>query len=192
MTEWLRGKPTSSARGAGRATTIARQLENALTLGQVLTLAAQLHYMSQDFEGMLRLSKEGRGFCERIGVRYFGAICNLYQIWALAWNSARADHIEEFQRSLALYAEMGSELQLGLFDVMLAQLFLRSQRPAEAARQAEAAIEKINANGERWWAPEIHRTLGNALLALPIPGEKEAENCFVTLLPRRAIPERAC
>ena len=184
MTEWLRGKPTSSARSARSAITIARQLENALTLGQVLTLAAQLHYMSQDFEGMLRLSKEGSESCERIGVRYFGAICNLYQIWALAWNSARADHIEEFQRSLALYAEMGSELQLGLFDVMLAQLFLRSQRPAEAARQAEAAIEKINANGERWWAPEIHRTLGNALLALPIPGEKEAENCF-----RHAVAE---
>ena len=66
MTEWLRGKPTSSARSARSAITIARQLENALTLGQVLTLAAQLHYMSQDFEGMLRLSKEGSEFASEL------------------------------------------------------------------------------------------------------------------------------
>ena len=38
--------------------------------------------------------------------------------------------------------------------------------------------------GERWWAPEIYRTLGHALLSLPTPDVVEAENCF-----RRGIAE---
>jgi hypothetical protein len=45
MTQWLRGQPENSLRTALSAIANARRLENALTLGQVQALAAQLHYM---------------------------------------------------------------------------------------------------------------------------------------------------
>src|SRR5215472_11288045 len=97
MTEWLRRRPESALRTAQSAIANARRLENSLTLGQVQALAAQLHYMSQDYEGMLRLSREGSDNCERAGILYFGAICRSYQIWSQAWRSNPADYINEFR-----------------------------------------------------------------------------------------------
>jgi predicted ATPase len=184
MTEWLRGRPESALRTAQNAIANARRLENALTLGQVQALAAQLHYMSQDYEGMLRLSREGSDNCERVGILYFGAICRSYQTWSQAWRSNPADYIEEFRHGLATYEEMRCGLQLGLFYGMLAQLLLAAGNPAEAAKEAETALAKVTVSGERWWAPEIHRTLGDVLLALPNPNEVEAESSYV-----RAIAE---
>jgi predicted ATPase len=183
MTEWLRGRPESALRTAQSAIANARRLDNALTLGQVQALAAQLHYMSQDYEGMLQLSREGSDNCERAGILYFGAICRSYQIWSLAWRSNPADYIEEFRHGLATYEEMRCGLQLGLFHSMLAELLLAAGRPAEAAKEAETALAKVTVDGERWWAPEIHRTLGDVLLAL-LNHEAEAESSYV-----RAIAE---
>jgi tetratricopeptide (TPR) repeat protein len=179
MTEWLRGRPESALRTAQDAIADARRLENALTLGQVQALAAQLHYMSQDYEGMLRLSTEGRDNCERVGILYFGAICRSHQTWSRAWRSNPADYIEEFRHGLATYEGMQCGLQLGLFHSMLAQLLLAAGEPTEAAKEAKTALSKVTVNGERWWAPEIHRTLGDVLVALPNPDEAEAESCYV-------------
>ena len=184
MTEWLRGRPESAVRTAQSAIAGARQLEHALTLGQVLTLAAQLYYMSQDYETMLQLSKEGGDKCERIGIRYFGAICRLYEIWAQSRHSNSVDFIDEFRRSLATYEEMKCGLQLGLFHAMLAQLLLAAGKPADAAKEAETALATTTASGERWWLPEIYRTLGDALVASSSPDLVEAQNCFL-----RAIAE---
>jgi predicted ATPase len=184
MTEWLRGRPESALRTAQSAIANARRLENALTLGQVQALAAQLHYMSQDYEGMLRLTTEGRDNCERVGIVYFGAICRFYQTWSQARRSNPADYIEEFRHGLATYEEMRGGLQLGLFHSMLAQLLLAAGAPAEAAKEAETALAKVTVSGERWWAPEIHRTLGDVLVALPNPDEAEVEQCYL-----RAIAE---
>src|SRR5262249_39017493 len=182
MTEWLRGRPESALRTAQNAIAKARGLENALTLGQVQALAAQLHYMSQDYDGTLRLSTEGRDNCERAGILYFGAICRSYQTWSQAWRSNPADYIEEFRNGLATYEEMRGGLQLGLFHSMLAQLLLAAGSPAEAVKEAQTALAKVT--GERWWAPEIHRTLGDVLVVLPNPDEVEVEKCYL-----RAIAE---
>jgi tetratricopeptide (TPR) repeat protein len=178
MTEWLRGQPESALRTAQSAIANARRLKNALTLGQVQALAAQLHYMSQDYDGMLQLSREGSDNCERAGILYFGAICRSYQTWSQAWRSNPADYIEEFRHGLATYEEMRCGLQLGLFHSMLAKLLLAAGDPAEAAKEAETALARVTVDGERWWAPEIHRTLGDVLLALP-DHEAEAESCYV-------------
>jgi DNA-binding winged helix-turn-helix (wHTH) protein len=182
MTEWLRGMPGTAQQTAQSAITNARQLKNALTIGQVLTLAAQLHYMSQDYETMAALSKEGGENCERIGIRYFGAICQLYQIWAKAWRSRPADYIDEFRDSLKTYEGMGCGLQVGLFRIMLARLQLAADRPAEGAKEAKLALASFDANGERWWVPEVYRTLGDALLVAASPNEAEAQRCFARAL----------
>src|ERR1700728_3738237 len=181
MTQWLRGKPDRALQSAQSAIAKARQIENALTLGQVLALAAQLHYMAHDYESMLALSKEGGDNCERVGILYFGSICRAYQTWAQAQRANPADYIDEFKQCLAHYETLKSGLQLGLFHVMLAQLLLAAGRCDEAVKEAEAALVKIAVNGERWWAPEIYRTLG---LALSESDPKEARNNF-----RRAITE---
>ncbi len=181
MTQWLRGKPERALQSAQSAITKARQVENALTLGQVLALAAQLHYMGHDYESMLALSKEGGDNCERVGILYFGSICRAYQTWAQAQRANPADYIDEFKQCLAHYETLKSGLQLGLFHVMLAQLLLAAGRRDEAVKESEAALVKIAVNGERWWAPEIYRTLG---LALSASDQKEACNSF-----RRAITE---
>jgi class 3 adenylate cyclase/tetratricopeptide (TPR) repeat protein len=181
MTQWLRGKPDRALQSAQSAIAKARQIENALTLGQVLALAAQLHYMSHDYESMLALSKEGGDNCERVGILYFGSICRAYQTWAQAQRANPADHIDEFKQCLAHYETLKSGLQLGLFHVMLAQLLLAAGRHDEAIKESEAALVKIAVNGERWWAPEIYRTLG---LALSASDQKEASRNF-----RRAVAE---
>jgi tetratricopeptide (TPR) repeat protein len=182
MTEWLRGNPQSALRTAQIAIDDAHRLENALTLGQVLTLAAQLHYMAQDYESMLRLAKQGYDNCEQNGIRYFGAICQLYQIWGQAWSSNSPNCIDKFRRSLAAYEDMKCGLQVALFRGMLGQLLLAADEPRAAAKECELALANITVNGERWWAPEIYRTLGDALLALSNAELVEAENCF-----RRAV-----
>jgi class 3 adenylate cyclase/tetratricopeptide (TPR) repeat protein len=181
MTQWLRGKPDRALQSAQSAIAEARQIENALTLGQVLALAAQLHYMGHDYESMLALSKEGGDNCERVGILYFGSICRAYQTWAQAQRANPADYIDEFKQCLAHYETLKSGLQLGLFHVMLAQLLLAAGRRDEAVKESEAALVKIAVNGERWWAPEIYRTLG---LALSESDRKEASNNF-----RRAVAE---
>jgi predicted ATPase len=133
---------------------------------------------------MQQLSREGGDNCERIGILYFGAICRAYQTWSQASRSKPADFIDDFRANLRDYEAMGCGLQLGLFHSMLARLLLAAGDGAEAAKAAETALAKVAANGERWWAPELHRILGDALLALTRPDDVEAENCY-----RRAIDE---
>ncbi len=174
MTEWLEGLPDSALRSADSAVRRARELNNGLTIGQVLTLAAQLHYMAGNDDRMYELSKEGNEICERIGIRYFGAICRLYEIWAKAKRTRPSEHIKEFRDALKAYEEMGCGLQLGLFHVMLAQLLLAADRAPEAVKEARMAITKFNANDERWWLPEAHRMLAEAILASPKPDKSEA------------------
>jgi DNA-binding winged helix-turn-helix (wHTH) protein/tetratricopeptide (TPR) repeat protein len=174
MTQWLEGLPDSAMRSADSAVRRARELNNGLTIGQVLTLAAQLHYMAGNYDRMFELSREGKEACERIGIRYFGAICRLYEIWAKARRTRPSEHIKEFRDALRNYEEMGCGLQLGLFHVMLAQLLLAADRPAEAVKEARAAITKFSANDERWWLPEAHRTLAEATLASPKSDKAEA------------------
>jgi tetratricopeptide (TPR) repeat protein len=181
MTQWLRGKPDRALQSAQSAIERAREVSSALTMGQVLALAAQLHYMRQDYESMLALSKEGGDNCERVGILYFGSICRAYQTWAQARHADPADYIDEFKQCMERYETLKSGLQLGLFRVMLAQLLLAAGRPDEAVKESEAALVKIAVNGERWWAPEIYRTLG---LALSKSDPQEARNNF-----RRAIAE---
>ena len=185
MTEWLRGRSEPALRTA-QCDRERPQAEYALTLGQVLALAAQLHYMAQDYEAMFELAKEGDDYCERVGVAYFGAICRPYRIWAQAWRSNSVDGIDEFRRSLMTYEDMKSGLQLGLFHGMLAQLLLAAGKPADAAREAETALAKIAVSGERWWAPEIHRTLGHALLALPIRTRRKRRTASAVASQRHA------
>jgi class 3 adenylate cyclase/predicted ATPase len=184
MTEWLRGRPESALQMAQSAIASARRLDHALTLGQVLTLATQLHCMSQDYDSMIHLGKEGCDCCERESIIYFGAICRLYQIWAQACRSNPADYIGEFRLRFAAYEDLNCGLQLGLFHSMLAQLLLAADAPADAAKEAETALAKIAVNGERWWMPDVYRVLGNSLLALPNPDANQAEDCF-----RRAMTE---
>jgi predicted ATPase len=130
--------------------------------------------MAGNYDRMFELSREGNEICERIGIRYFGAICRLYEIWAKARRTRPSEHIKEFRDALKNYEEMGCGLQLGLFHVMLAQLLLAAGRPAEAVKEARTAITKFNANDERWWLPEAHRTLAEATLASPKSDKAEA------------------
>ena len=178
MTEWLAGMPDSAFRTAQSAITRAREHNNALTVGQVLSLAAQLYYMADDYDRLSALSEESREICERNGIRYFGAISGLYQIWARAWRSRPADRIAEFRSALKDYGDMGCGLQLGLFHAMLARLLLAADRPAEAATEAETALAAFDGNDELWWTPEAHRTLGSALLATAKPNAAAAKKCF--------------
>jgi DNA-binding winged helix-turn-helix (wHTH) protein/tetratricopeptide (TPR) repeat protein len=178
MTEWLEGLPDSAQRSADNALRRARALNNGLTLGQVLTLAAQLHYMAGNYDRMLELSREGNEVCERIGIRYFGAICRLYEIWARARRTRPSEHIKEFRDALKSYEEMGCGLQLGLFHVMLAHLLLAADRPAEAVKEARGAIVKFIVDDERWWLPEAHRMLADATLASPKSNKAEAAKSF--------------
>jgi hypothetical protein len=143
MSEWLRGNPQSALRTAQIAIDDAHRLENALMLGQVLTLAAQLHYMAQDYESMLRLAKEGDDNCEQNGIRYFGAICQLYQIWGQAWSSHLPDCVDKFRRGLAAYEDMKCGLQVALFRGMLGQLLLAANDPRGAAKECELALSNI-------------------------------------------------
>jgi DNA-binding winged helix-turn-helix (wHTH) protein/tetratricopeptide (TPR) repeat protein len=182
MTEWLEGLPDSALRNADSAINHARQLNNGLTIGQVLTLAAQVHYMAGNYDRMLALSHEGNEICERIGIRYFGAICRLYEIWAKARRTRPSEHIKEFRDALKRYEAMGCGLQLGLFHVMLAQLLLAAGRPAEAVQEARTSLAKFNANDERWWLPEAHRTLAEAILAAPKPDKADAAKSFQNAL----------
>jgi len=174
MTEWLEGLPDSALRSADNAVSRARELNNGLTIGQVLTLAAQLHYMAGNYDRMLALSQQGNETCERIGIRYFGAICHLYEIWAKARRTRPSEHIKEFRDALKDYQEMGCGLQLGLFHVMLAQLLLAAGRAPEAVKEARTALAKFTASDERWWLPEAHRTLAEAILASPKADKAEA------------------
>ena len=178
MTQWLEGLPDSALRSADSAVRQARELNNSLTIGQVLTLAAQLHYMAGNDNRMFELSKEGNETCERIGIRYFGAICRLYEIWAKARRTRPSEHIKAFRDALKDYEAMGCGLQVGLFHVMLAQLLLAAARPAEAVKEARVALTKLGANDERWWLPEAHRTLAEAILAAPKPDKAEVEKSF--------------
>ena len=150
----------------------------ALTVGQVLTLAAQLYYMADDYDRLSALSDESYEICERNGIRYFGAISRMYQIWARAHRSRPADRIAEFRSALKDYKDMGCGLQLGLFHAMLARLLLAAERPAEAATEAETALAASETSGELWWAPEAHRTLGRALLAAARPNNAAAKKSF--------------
>jgi class 3 adenylate cyclase/tetratricopeptide (TPR) repeat protein len=184
MTEFLGGRPETAWRTAETAIANARRLEKALTLAQVLSLAAQIKYMAQDIEGLIRIGKEASDHCDRFGILYFGMIAHLHHIWGEARRSNAVADIEAFRRRLADFAAMRCGLQLGLFHCMLGQLLLAAGAPAEATREVETALAMTAANGERWWAPEMHRTHGNALLASSDAKAPEAEACF-----RRAIAE---
>jgi class 3 adenylate cyclase/predicted ATPase len=181
LSEWLAGAPDTAIATAEAAVADALQLDHALTIAQIIALAAQLRFMARDYSALDELSRQGTDYCTKSGIVYFGAICRLHKIRGEAERVGSAKCLSEFQRELASYEALNG-LEVGYFRAMLAEMLLAAQRPQEAADEARTAIEQMLASGERWWLPEAHRVRGEALLAMSNDDRAGAELSFLSAI----------
>jgi class 3 adenylate cyclase/predicted ATPase/ABC-type transport system involved in cytochrome c biogenesis ATPase subunit len=177
LTLGLAGKPDAAIAAAEAAVKHAKELGHALTIAQIMSLAAQLRYMIRDYPALDAISREGTEYCDKNGIVYFGAICRFHKIRADAETVGAAACWAEFQRELDSYRAING-LEVGYFRTMLAEMLLAAGETEAAAEQARAGIEQIVSSEEGWWLAEAYRVLGDVQLALPGNNEQAAESSF--------------
>jgi hypothetical protein len=131
----------------------------------------------------MRLSAHyGLELCEQTVKLHFGGVCIAQGQLELG--------IETIDESLAAAALGGARLGTSAWFWMLAEAHAACGRVDEALLQLEHGFARVQAVDERFWEPELFRTLGAILLAAPdaaLPvacqaalegGPASSERCF--------------
>jgi predicted ATPase/DNA-binding winged helix-turn-helix (wHTH) protein len=175
---WLQGHPARAVECARQAVESAASMDHSLTLCIALIWATSVFLWTGDLEGaedyVDRLISRaeshslgpylavGRGFRGELSIRQGDT------------NSG----VEGLQRCLATLHAAPYELLTTPLNISLVRGLASLERFAESMTLIDDTIERVQANGDLVYVPELLRVKGGLLLAMPQPGAADAEVCL--------------
>jgi predicted ATPase len=171
------GYPAQALSASRQSILEARRASHAMTLAFALGRSAALLHLCRDWQGLEATASELMTLAVERALRIYQVVARFY----LGWSQVRSGRA---RGGLALLRDALAELRAGgdedWFPHSLA-LLAEAQHAAgetEAGLQLlEEALERVESNGERWFAAEVHRLRGELSLSLGDP--TEAEECFL-------------
>jgi predicted ATPase len=154
------GEVEAALRHSREALAEARRLGHRNSLCLPLFFGATLRQQIGDREAVLELQAELAAIAEEERFPIWAAGAKILHGWAAVDSGdgiAGAALIEEGVRD---WQATGARLMLPYFEALLADATRRAGSPGEAAAQLRGALKRAEASGERWFAAELHRRLG--------------------------------
>jgi predicted ATPase len=175
---WLLGYPNAALVDADDALKDAREIGHAATLMYALFLATVTYIWSGNYatanvnaQELIALAAEkGAPLWKAQGMRLQGQL--------LALTDKAADAVQTIGSGLSLWRSTGSTSFAPIDMLYLAKSHADLGRYLDASSCIAEAMTAMEATGERWWEPEVHRLAGEIALKSPEPDAAKAEAYF--------------
>jgi DNA-binding SARP family transcriptional activator/predicted ATPase len=181
---WCLGYPDQAYERAQEALSLARELDHAFTLSDVVCFGGcVLNSMRRDAQALKDSAEQLVRLSKGMGFSSFGGTGTCYWGQALAWLGQTQIGIAHIQEGLATRQAIGARCHLAGILAALAQAEAQAGQPDKGLATLAKAIDTIEQTDEHHWEAEIHRLKGELLL---LPGQHveaearshQAERCF--------------
>jgi class 3 adenylate cyclase/predicted ATPase len=160
------------------ALALAASLAHPQTQIVTLTIAATMYALRRDAPMVRKLALLAVEECGQQGVPTFGAGAELMLAWADAMLDPEPGARDRITRALAVLEERRFLVRRPFYLGVQAEVCLQANAFADGLASTEAALACIEAGGERWYEPELHRLRGELLLRASRDGSDEAGVAF--------------
>lgn len=155
---WLQGDTDRAVRSSVEAIARADLLDDPYARTVSHAYAAILSQIRGDTAAMSMHTAIAGEFCDRYRFAYYGEWCTILEAWAARGSSP--DSADRIERALEDMEAIRALARRPYYLSLLADVHLAAGRPDVARAVLGEALSTALASGEAWWAPEIHRLLG--------------------------------
>lgn len=178
---WCLGYPDQALAAQLESQGIARSLNHPFSYGYALFFGSMLRVMMGDPRPASKAVEETLAFCEQNELLWWLMFTSVLHGWTIGMNEELERGIAKMEAGLAKLREYGTTLNVSLFAVKLAQLYLKSGQTQKCLELVRDMIALYENSEDQWYAAELHRAHGDALLAQG-NAEVEAEAAYRTAL----------
>jgi predicted ATPase/class 3 adenylate cyclase len=171
------GYPAQALNSSRQSILEARRASHAMTLAFALGRSAALLHLCRDWRGLEATATELMTLAADRALRIYQVVARFY----LGWSQVRSGRTRE---GLALLRDALAELRAGGDEdwfphslALLAEAHHAAGETEAGLQLLEEASDRVEGNGERWFAAEVHRLRGE--LSLPLRGPTAAEAFFM-------------
>ena len=175
---WLLGFPDQALASGREAMVWARRLIHAGSLVHALDMSLLLHRYRRDAQTVQRRAEELIQYSEAHGFSAHRVKGTVFQGWALAELGELERGIEHMRHGLDELKAMVTGEDFPILREMVAGACVKADQPELALSMLDEAFAETEQMGLRYWTAELHRSRGEALLALSPPRVSDAEAEF--------------
>jgi class 3 adenylate cyclase/predicted ATPase len=156
----------------------ARAMEDPFTLAIALDYAAMRHQFDHNNQVARKLTEEAIELCTEHQFAYYLAWARIIHGWTTICVGDNGVGLAEIRTGLDDFEATGAGLRLPYYLSLLADGQGRDGQPEKALATVDLALQRANANGERWHNADLFRLRAQLLLQMNPGKTSDAETAF--------------
>ena len=174
---WFLGHVEESVRRAQGALSLARALEQPLSIAFALNYLATIHNYRGEYDTALRLAEEATTISADNRLALWSAMSKIKKGWSLV-GLGQLDQAALLKEGVTGWQKTGAAAGLTFFLSVLSWSLWRAGRLDEAMQTLTQMQTLVDTKGERFFEAEVLRLRGEVTLASGAGREGVAEDCF--------------
>ncbi|MCP3986133.1 MAG: AAA family ATPase [bacterium] len=175
---WYRGLPSQALASAEQAIAQARQLEHPPSLAIAMAYRAVVQLLRRDAGAAMSAAVELEDLAGQEGMALWLAIVPIIRGWALQFEVSPREALQELDRGIAAYREIGAGLGLPLWLCLRAELMAASGDVADCLSTVAEAGRLIEKSGQVVLEADRRRVEGLVLAIRDRPDRTNAARSF--------------
>ena len=177
-TLWYLGYPAQGLARNDEAVTLAQQSTNPYSLAYAMSWAAVFHQYCREGRAAQERAEAAISLATEQGFPLWRAAGSILRGWALAQQGQAREGSEQIRQGLLAFRATGSELLRPYWLALLAEAYGAMGQAAAGLPALAEALTLVDATGECWYEPELHRLKGALLLQQSADHQAAAQACF--------------
>src|SRR4029077_7614499 len=175
-TLWLRGHPDQAVERVDQAIKDAKRMDHPASLAVAsLAWAASIFLWTGDFHGAEACINSTLSHAASHSLGPLSAVGQARKAELAVHEGNARDGVESLRAALENIRAVRYELLTTEFNISLAQGLAAIGRLAESMTLIEETMQRVEANGDTSYMPELLRVEGTLLLAMPKPNAEDAQ-----------------
>jgi serine/threonine protein kinase/predicted ATPase len=166
LSEWHLGEITACRTTIARATSLAKELNDAHGLAAALLWETILGHFERDPAKVARLASDLIELSTRQNFAFWLPASEILRGWARSASGSTAEGIAWIEDAIRNYRATGAMLRMPYFLALKAESLHLADRLPEALAAITEAEAWAERSEERWWCAELHRLRGVFLAAM--------------------------
>lgn len=179
---WLRGYPEVAQRYVSRSVSLARELDDSVSVAWGLYNEALVYNMLRAGQRALETAEAAIGKAEEMGFPIYLATSRIVKGWALVQLGRADEGLDLIREGIAALSAIRAELWITFHWAALADACAKAGRVNEGLKAIAQALDLSQRSGECFWEAEIHRLHGELLRAQSNSDPAEARHCLETAI----------
>ena len=161
LSEWHLGEITACRATIARASSLAKELNDAHGLAAALLWETILGHFERNPVKVARLASDLIELCTRQNFAFWLPAAEILRGWARSAAGSTAEGIAWIDDAMRNYRATGAMLRMPYFLALKAESLHLADRLPEALAAITEAEAWVERSEERWWCAELHRLRGN-------------------------------